>query len=87
MLILSDKFDDKLERIRKKDKYKKLLRKVFEFPAEIDMLIPQFRRELALALKGHKNNKCSEHCEHLRRALQIKLKSRGTPYPIKTIKM
>ena len=87
MLLLTANFDDKLERIRRKEKYRKLLGKVFEFPAEIDMLTPQLRRELAISLKGHKNSKCSENCEHLRRALQVKFKSRGIPYPIKTIKM
>lgn len=86
-LGLPQEFADKLERIRKKEKYRKLLGKVFEHPTEIDMLIPQYRRELAAALKGHKLSRCAEVCEHLKRALLIKMKARGVPYPIKTIKM
>ena len=86
-LIDASLYADKLEKIRKKDKYRILLEKVFDFPHEISYLNPNLRRELAVALKGHKISKCSDDCEHLRRAFLVKYKSKGVPYPIKTIKM
>ena len=87
VLITPFDFADKLEKIRRKDKYRLLLEKVFDSPAEINYLTPNLRRELAAALKGHKLSKCSDDCEHLKRAVMVKWKSKGLPYPIRTVKM
>lgn len=85
--LLLDSNNDQFEKIRNKDKYKLLLEQLFEYPAEIDFLSPQARREIASSLKGHETEKCPEVCEHLQRALQVKLKFRGHLYPLKVIKM
>ena len=82
--LLTDDWD-KLEKIKNKEKYKMLLEKIFDHSAEIDALTPRLRRDLASSLKGHNNSKCLDMCEHLQRALMIKFKAKGNPYPVKII--
>ncbi|OMJ71197.1 hypothetical protein SteCoe_30663 [Stentor coeruleus] len=86
-LILPEECHDKLEKIRRKEKYRDLLAKLFDHPAEITFLTPQVRRDLAMSLKGHKKSRCSDQCEHLKKALIIKHMAKGQPYPVKIIKM
>ena len=89
MLLMDNNEQDnyQIEKFRTKGKFKDLISKIFENSIEFDNLPIKSKLEIAKSLKGHNNNKCSEMCEHLKRAMRIKFKYRGKRYPIKVIKM
>lgn len=57
---------------------------IFNGEQEINSLSTQLKFELVKSLEGHDEKQCEIECIHLKRALEIKRKSRGVPYPLKT---
>ncbi|CAG9316861.1 unnamed protein product [Blepharisma stoltei] len=51
--------------------------------AEFEMLSPNLKMDLLKAMEGHDTEKCGSNCVHLKRAMMIKQKARGAPYPLK----
>ena len=69
------------------EKYKQLKEislviKVFE-NEELQRMPIAVKDELLRCLKNHSDSRCGAECEHLKRAMMIKHKVRGIPYPLK----
>mmetsp|Transcript_14570 Transcript_14570/g.21236 ORF Transcript_14570/g.21236 Transcript_14570/m.21236 type:complete len:594 (-) Transcript_14570:25-1806(-) len=69
------------------EKYKQLKEislviKVFE-NEELQRMPVAVKDELLKCLKNHSDSRCGAECEHLKRAMMIKHKVRGIPYPLK----
>jgi hypothetical protein len=58
---------------------------LFKENEDIDSLPPAIQVEIIKCFEGHDSKKCEFSCIHLRRALAIKIRDRGVPYPMKTI--
>ena len=52
---------------------------------DIDSLPPAIQVEIIKCFEGHDNKRCETFCIHLKRALAIRGRDRGIPYPLKTI--
>lgn len=52
---------------------------------DIDSLPPAIQVEIIKCFEGHDSKRCETFCIHLKRALAIRGRDRGIPYPLKTI--
>lgn len=84
------KFSENLEQTNRikqeeeKDHDQNKIYKLFKQDADVDILNPNVKLELMKAMEGHEIGKCGgETCVHLKRAMAIKQKARGAPYPLK----
>ena len=50
---------------------------------ELENLPQHLKLELLKAFEGHDNRRCKGECIHLKRALNVRYKAKGIPYPIK----
>ena len=50
---------------------------------ELDNLPQHLKLELLKSFEGHDTKKCGNECIHLKRALNVRIKAKGIPYPIK----
>ncbi|CAG9314218.1 unnamed protein product [Blepharisma stoltei] len=61
-----------------------MLISIFKGDPDFEFLSPNIKKEMIKCLDGHDDKRCSEECIHLKRVLQVRARSRGVPYPIKT---
>ena len=58
---------------------------LFKDQDEVDALPPSIQVEIIRCFEGHDSRRCEDCCVHLKRALAVKSRYRGVPYPIKTL--
>ena len=58
---------------------------IFKDPEEFDLLPTGIQIEIIKSMEGHDSKKCDDECIHLKRALAMRHRERGVPYPIKTL--
>ena len=80
--VLSKELDDATLENLKKLSQESGLSKEFD---EIDALPPAIQVEIIKCFEGHDSKRCEKFCIHLKRALAVRYKERGVPYPIKTV--
>ena len=80
--LLSTELDETtLENFKKLSQESGLLKE----SEEIDTLPPAIQVEIIKCFEGHDSKRCEKFCIHLKRALALRYKERGVPYPIKTV--
>ncbi|CAG9319823.1 unnamed protein product [Blepharisma stoltei] len=82
---LSENFSREYEGLIGNDQIKlpPLVISIFSSEAEAQNLSPRVKSELIKCFEGHDERKCETECIHLKRAMMIRQKCRGVPYPLK----